>query len=164
MKRKNILMNVVSGVIGAVIGVSVARCTAYKRPESNSIYVTSASYITSKKDILSDKDRYSIARLVYTEAGAESELGQRLVIDTIFNRVDSEHFPDTVYDVIWQPGQFAAHQSIDNPVYKDILELVDEEYEERTNDEVVFFNSIGYTIYGEALFKECGHYFSKYKE
>ena len=42
------------------------------------------------------------------EAEGECEEGKRLVIDTILNRVDSEHFPDTVYEVIYQPNQFSS--------------------------------------------------------
>lgn len=37
-----------------------------------------------------------IAKLVEAEAGNQSELGKRLVIDTVLNRVDHPNFPDTV--------------------------------------------------------------------
>ena len=49
-----------------------------------------------------------IAQLVMAEAENQSELGKRLVIDTVLNRVDhpDPQFPDTVYEVIYQKNQF----------------------------------------------------------
>lgn len=43
-----------------------------------------------------------LAILTMAEAEGESELGQRLVIDTVLNRVDDPHFPDTISEVVWQ--------------------------------------------------------------
>lgn len=43
-----------------------------------------------------------IAKLVEAEAGNQSELGKRLVIDTVLNRVDHPNFPDTVNAVVYQ--------------------------------------------------------------
>ena len=49
-----------------------------------------------------------IALCVMAEAEGEPEEGQRLVIDTILNRVDDPRFPDNVHDVIYQKNQFAG--------------------------------------------------------
>lgn len=43
-----------------------------------------------------------IALVTMAEAEGECEYGQRLVIDTILNRVDDPHFPDTVHEVVYQ--------------------------------------------------------------
>ena len=168
-RRKEIIVGAAAIIFLSAYGSVLAKCTAYDGPELKGFAPAQEARILVKKEemknyILPDEDRYAIARLVMAEANSESELGQRLVIDTVLNRVDSEHFPDTIHDVIWQKGQFAANASLkwDAPDY--ILDLVDEESEERTNSEVVFFNAVGFTKYGEALFKEGGHYFSKYKE
>ena len=59
-------------------------------------------------DEMSKEDVELIALVTMAEAEGECEEGKRLVIDTILNRVDSEHFPDTVYDVIYQPNQFSS--------------------------------------------------------
>ena len=58
---------------------------------------------------LTDDEIDLIAKITMAEAEGESELGKRLVIDTILNRVDSElsYFPDTVEEVIYQPNQFS---------------------------------------------------------
>ena len=93
------------------------------------------------------------------EAEGECEQGKRLVIDTILNRVDSEHFPDTVY----QPNQFT---SVWNgrvkrcEVQNDICKLVTEEMTNRTNSEVLFFTANEYGKYGTPMFNVGNHYFS----
>ncbi|MDR1913041.1 MAG: cell wall hydrolase [Clostridiales bacterium] len=40
------------------------------------------------------------------EAGGEDDIGQILVGNVIFNRVNSKQFPNTVHDVIFQTKQF----------------------------------------------------------
>ena len=106
-----------------------------------------------------------IALVTMGEAEGETELGKRLVIDTILNRVDHPSFPNTVYDVIYQPNQFSVMwNSRINRCYvmPEIVELVKEELLERTNYDCVFFVAGGYGMYGKPLFKECCHYFSSY--
>lgn len=106
-----------------------------------------------------------IALVTMGEAEGETELGKRLVIDTILNRIDHPSFPDTVYDVIYQPHQFSVMWSsrIERCyVMPEIVELVKEELLERTNYDCVFFMAGGYSKYGEPLFQECRHYFSSY--
>ena len=49
---------------------------------------------------ISQEEIELIALVTMAEAEGETELGQRLVIDTILNRVDDSHFPDNVTDVI----------------------------------------------------------------
>lgn len=106
-----------------------------------------------------------IALVTMGEAEGEPELGKRYVIDTILNRVDDCHFPDTVYDVIYQPNQFSViwngrlERCFVDP---EIVELVKEELLERTNDRCVFFRAEHYSQYGKPMFQECCHYFSSY--
>ena len=99
-------------------------------------------------------------------AEGECEEGKRLVIDTVLNRVDSEYFPDTVYEVIYQPNQFSSmwNGRVDRcEVREDICELVYEELESRTNYDVVFFTAGEYSAYGVPMFQVGNHYFSKYE-
>lgn len=106
-----------------------------------------------------------IALVTMAEAEGETELGQRLVIDTILNRVDDSHFPDNVTDVIFQPNQFTSmwNGRVDRCYVKEeLVELVQEELLERTNYECVFFTAGGYSDYGVPMFQECCHYFSSY--
>lgn len=120
---------------------------------------------TADVRIISDDELELLALVTMAEAEDESELGKRLVIDTVLNRVDSSHFPNTITDVIYQKHQFT---SMWNGRYKKtyvddyVRNLVLEELKERTNSEVIFFRMGRYSDYGTPLFKEDGHYFSAY--
>lgn len=52
------------------------------------------------------KEKDALVRLVYAEARGESFEGQIAVAAVVLNRVKSRSFPNTVWDVIYQPGQF----------------------------------------------------------
>jgi spore germination cell wall hydrolase CwlJ-like protein len=49
-----------------------------------------------------DDDLYWLAKIVYAEAGYDTDEGQKAVATVVLNRVDSPDFPDNIYDVIWQ--------------------------------------------------------------
>ncbi|MDD9268352.1 cell wall hydrolase [Paenibacillus sp. GCM10023248] len=49
-----------------------------------------------------------MARIIHAEARGESFLGQVAVGAVVLNRVQSEQFPDSILEVIHQPGQFSA--------------------------------------------------------
>lgn len=120
---------------------------------------------TADVRIISDDELELLALVTMAEAEDESELGKRLVIDTVLNRVDSSHFPNTITDVIYQKHQFT---SMWNGRYKKtyvddyVRNLVLEELKNRTNSDVIFFRMDRYSDYGTPLFKEDGHYFSAY--
>ena len=115
---------------------------------------------------LSEEDIDLIALVTMAEAEGESEYGKRLVIDTVLNRVDSEHYPDTVFGVVYQPSQFSSmwNGRVDRCCVTDeICQLVREELLERQNYEVIFFTAGGYGKYGTPMFQEGNHYFSSYE-
>lgn len=106
-----------------------------------------------------------IALCVMAEAEGECEYGLRLVIDVILNRMDDPHFPDTIYDVIYQKNQFAGMYGdrITRCYVKDeLVQLVREELENRTDYDVVFFRTGHYHSYGVPMFQVGAHYFSSY--
>ena len=49
-----------------------------------------------------------LAAVVEAEAGNQDMTGKRLVVDVVLNRVDSPLFPDTITEVLEQPGQFTT--------------------------------------------------------
>lgn len=107
-----------------------------------------------------------IALVTMAEAEGESEYGKRLVIDTILNRMDSSHYPDTASEVIYQPNQFSSmwNGRVDKCyVMDEICLLVEEELLERKNYEVIFFTAGNYSKYGTSMFQEGNHYFSSYE-
>lgn len=106
-----------------------------------------------------------LALVTMAEAEGECELGKRLVIDTVLNRVDSPYFPNTITGVIYQPNQFTSMwNGRVNRCYvrEDIRQLVIKECISRTNYETVFFMAGWYSYYGTPLFRVGNHYFSKY--
>lgn len=115
---------------------------------------------------LTDEEVELIALLTMAEAEGEPEEGQRLVIDTVLNRVDSPYFPDTVYDVVYQKNQYSSmwgDRVTRCYVKEELCELVREETKERTNYEVVFFRTKHYHSFGVPMFQVGHHYFSKYE-
>lgn len=118
---------------------------------------------TADVKLLSDEEINLIALVTMGEAEGESELGKRLVIDTILNRVDSDGFPDTIVDVIYQPNAFESmwNGRLDRCyIMDDICELVREESVQRQNSKVVFFCAYSFSDYGTPLFQIGNHYFS----
>ena len=53
-----------------------------------------------------DEEAYLLSKMAMAEAEGEDVMGKALVICVILNRVQSTQFPSTIYDVIYEPGQF----------------------------------------------------------
>lgn len=104
-----------------------------------------------------------IAQLVMAEAGNQDLTGKRLVVDVVLNRVDSDEFPDTVEEVIFQKNQFSV---IDNGTFDDAgwtitdecYEAVKLEYEERLNYDILYFSREP-SKYASNHFKYQDHWF-----
>jgi N-acetylmuramoyl-L-alanine amidase len=143
-----------------------AECSEISTTETDICPVTVTEPDEPDTIILSDEEINLIALVVMAEAEGECELGKRLVIDTILNRVDSEYWPDTVSEVIWQPDQFTSmwNGRADRCyVRDDICQLVMEELTSRTNHYVVYFTAGKYGRYGRPLLQIGNHYFSSYE-
>lgn len=115
---------------------------------------------------MSREDVELIALVTMAEAEGECEEGKRLVIDTVLNRVDSDHFPDTVHEVIYQKNQFSSmwNGRVNRcQVQENFCALVYEELKSRTNYDVVFFTAGKYSAYGVPIFRVGNHYFSRYE-
>lgn len=121
--------------------------------------------VHNNEEQVSKEDIELLALLTMAEAEGECEEGQRLVIDTVLNRVDSKYFPDTIHDVIYQPTHFSSmwNGRVDEcTVTEEMRELVREELKSRTNSYTIYFNAKHYSKYGEPMFKVGNHYFSSY--
>lgn len=120
--------------------------------------------IQSMQDAKQEYEYELICRCVEAEAGNQSLIGKRLVADVILNRVDDPRFPNSVKEVIYQPGQFAvvANGSIYTVTpSEETKQAVSMELIERVEREIVYFNSGDYPSYGEKYERVGGHYFSK---
>lgn len=65
--------------------------------------------ISNVIEVESEK-KYLLARLVYAEAGGESDEHQQAVASVVLNRMNSDKFPDSIDEVIYQrnPLQYAC--------------------------------------------------------
>ena len=86
-----------------------------------------------------------IAQLVMAEAGNQDLMGKRYVVDVVLNRVDSDDFPDTVEEVIFQKNQFSviengAFDEAGWTITEECYEAVKLEYEERSNYDILYFS------------------------
>ena len=122
---------------------------------------------TTSEPSTSESKDYNIeyfAKCVMSEAGNQDELGKRLVIDVILNRVESDIFPNSVNEVINQEGQFEV--VMNNRINKveptdDIYNLILEETNNRTNKDILYFRTNHYHSFGTPVLQHQAHYFSK---
>lgn len=134
-----------------------------KIEESKNEQIEEQPLVVSSK--FSDEDIDLLALVTMAEAEGEPEEGKRLVVDTILNRIDSDKFPNTVSDVVYQKSQFSSmwNGRVDRCyVREDIRQLVIEEIESRKNYDVMFFTADRYSDYGTPMFRVGDHCFSSY--
>ena len=89
-----------AGDSGRTVPVDINICTQMASTVSG--YAMQVQSLAGRPRIMSDKDYDSLLRIVEAEAGIEDLKGKILVANVIMNRVASDYFPDTVFDVIWQ--------------------------------------------------------------
>lgn len=167
---KSVLMGAIAGSCAlGIAGADGQRVDAVSEC-SVSLSVCDCPYVVSVNTLeaplfypYTEEEVTMIAAIIQCEAGNQSDDGQRYVADSILNRVDSPWFPNTVLEVINQPGQYATRKKAarlaksgnipircyGNAIY---------ELTARTNREIIYFGR-GYGS-GEPLFKEGDHYFS----
>ena len=107
---------------------------------------------------------YLLAHLIEAEAGDQDLYGRRLVADVVLNRVDSPAWPNTIYDVIFQPYQFSvifdgAFDRVANRVTQTSLDAAIIEYfNPRIDYGIIYFGMEQYN--GTGFWKYGDHWFS----
>lgn len=61
----------------------------------------------SQRIELNEDEKCMLAKIAMAEAEGEDTQGKALVMSVVLNRVHSNKFPDNVYDIIHQKGQFS---------------------------------------------------------
>lgn len=75
--------------------------------------------VASPEHSYTEEDLYFMSRIVQAEAGyCEREMIEG-VASVIVNRVNDDRFPDTVYGVVSQSGQYSTFSTIDSQVPTD---------------------------------------------
>lgn len=69
--------------------------------------------------VITESERELLAKATYLEAGNQSMIGQRAVVEVILNRVIDDKFPDTIKDVLYQPGQFTTAPRLESATPND---------------------------------------------
>lgn len=75
--------------------------------------LTFSNTVYAKEDVLkniSEDDKILLQQIALAEAENEGIGGMTFVMQTVLNRVESENFPDTIYEVITQKGQFDGYE------------------------------------------------------
>lgn len=186
IRRHTFSENLISGLIGVVIGLPIAlyaqdhRSPAVYPAPAPTVYIVNEDapkeQISTDPDIvdtevISPIDKYALedinlmARIVRAEAGNQTLHGKRLVADVILNRVDSEDFPDNVQDVIFQTNQFStttdgALERADQTVTGEDYRAVELEIESRTDTTILYFTAGNYNSCGTPAYRCGAHYFS----
>ena len=168
---KSVLMGAIAGACAfGIAGAESRRVVAVSECSVSLDMIDSGPYVVSVNTVeaplfypYTEEEVTMIAAIIQCEAGNQSDDGQRYVADSILNRVDSPWFPNTVLDVINQPGQYSTRKKAarlaksgnipircyGNAIY---------ELTARTNREIIYFGRKYGS--GEPLFKEGDHCFS----
>lgn len=118
-------------------------------------------YISPEDELLETLEL--MAACMEAEAGNQGYEGKRLVAAVILNRVDHPDFPDTIRDVIKQKYAFTSYWNgaveRAEPT-EETWNAMEDEIRDRSNTEILFFTSEGYSRYGTPWKKIGDHYFS----
>ena len=115
-----------------------------------------------------DSDLFNVAHLMMAEAGFTDSTERRLTASVLLNRVDSDKFPDTIGECLYQPGQYATVRDggpfWNEPTescWKDAEELLTQWYETGDTDlpENVLYQSLFPQGTGTDLISGWSQYF-----
>lgn len=108
-----------------------------------------------------------LANLVEAESGNQDLKGKRLVADVVLNRVESDRFPNTITEVIYQDYQFST--VLDGALERASWHISDESFEavrlealeseERLDEDILFFTYGEYNKHCEPAYQYGSHYF-----
>ena len=96
-------------------GETLIRMTSYggrSKQQSSKQRVLEANTITKDRNIEITQSEYeNLLRIVEAEAGGEDMLGKMLVANVVLNRVESDKFPNSINEVIFQSDNGVAQFS-----------------------------------------------------
>lgn len=132
--------------IGKTYGVSVKEMKELNNKNNHLIFPGEAVQLPEK---VSNGEKEVLARLVHAESKGEPYEGKVAVATVVLNRVDSDTFPDSIKEVVYEtsPGgiyQFSpvGNGQIDKPADEEAMKAVEEAIAFRGdgNNSLYFFN------------------------
>lgn len=156
--------------IPSVIEASVTKEICTNTPKQFQNCDSKKKHIVIKKENFDDEESYLLAKIAMAEAEGEDIIGKALVIRVVLNRVQSNDFPDTIEEVIYQNWQFSP---IENGRWDAVepdancweaLHMVESENWDESNGALYFeseSDSVWHKENLEFLFKHGEHYFYK---
>ncbi|MHA2960859.1 cell wall hydrolase [Priestia megaterium] len=115
--------------IGAEYGVTVKQLKEANHKSTDSINANETLTIPNS---ISESDKDLLARLVQAEAKGEPYTGKVAVATVVLNRVDSDSFPNSIHDVVYQGTQFTPVQN------GEINKAADAEAKKAVNEALAF--------------------------
>ncbi|MED3877673.1 cell wall hydrolase [Priestia megaterium] len=115
--------------IGAEYGVTVKQLKEANHKSTDSINANETLTIPNS---ISESDKDLLARLVQAEAKGEPYAGKVAVATVVLNRVDSDSFPNSIHDVVYQGTQFTPVQN------GEINKAADAEAKKAVNEALAF--------------------------
>lgn len=103
--------------------------------------------LMSGDEFYDEDDLYWMSRIITWESGNQPVAGQIAVGNVVLNRVDSQRFPDSIKEVIFQPGQFSP--AMNGAIYGEPYEI---------SVICAKLTLEGYNTVGDALFFQVGRY------
>lgn len=109
-----------------------------------------------------------LLKIAQAEAGNQGIEGMRLVMSVIINRVDSEDFPGTIYEVVSQKNQFTTYRFINRvEPCAECHEALARIERGEVEPEIIGFERVEYSSlekYFDPVFSYMDHRFYKLKE
>lgn len=93
----------------------LAQAPVQEEEKEPSFYPVKTSVATASEEEMAmahspevESELEALAKVVHAEAGNQDIIGRALVARVVMNRVESETFPDTIKDVVFQKNQFST--------------------------------------------------------
>ena len=101
-------------VVGVLLGMAIL-CHPSKVYAAEAVFPRTHEVQMNINEFTYDEAQM-LLEIAQAEAGNQGTDGQWLIMSVVLNRRDSEEFPDTIYDVCHESGQFATVES--GAIYK----------------------------------------------
>ena len=98
-----------TSVVETTTELTTTKSTTTTQPITKSTSTTKATATKPTKSAksYSQDDLYVLSHIIYAEAGNQSDECQLAVGSVVLNRVKSDKFPNTIYGVVFQKGQYS---------------------------------------------------------